>query len=66
MSRLHAPQVVIKDGEVMPGWTDEDQPSTKEARAVIPGGVQSALFYLMMSGQLTNFRLTVCRGRRVL
>eukprot|EP00961_Rhodomonas_salina_P092252 1241349-Rhodomonas_salina.2 len=30
-------KVVIKDGEVMPGWTDEDIPSVAHDRAVIPG-----------------------------
>ena len=44
-------KVVVKDGEVMPGWTDEDAPSVAHDRAVIPGDVQSAVFYLMMADE---------------
>jgi hypothetical protein len=44
-------KVVVKDGEVMPGWTDEDSPSVAHDRAVIPGDVQSAVFYLMMADE---------------
>lgn len=44
-------QVVIKDVEVMPGWTDEDTPSVAHDRAVIPGDVDSATFYLMMADE---------------
>jgi len=44
-------KVVIKDGEVMPGWTDEDVPSIAHERAVIPGDVNSATFYLMMADE---------------
>jgi hypothetical protein len=44
-------KVVIKDGEVMPGWTDEDIPSVAHDRAVIPGNVNSAVFYLMMADE---------------
>ena len=44
-------KVVIKDGEVMPGWTDEDVPSVAHERAVIPGDVKSATFYLMMADE---------------
>ena len=44
-------KVVIKDGEVMPGWTDEDIPSVAHDRAVIPGDVNSAVFYLMMADE---------------
>ncbi|EKX32769.1 hypothetical protein GUITHDRAFT_156235 [Guillardia theta CCMP2712] len=44
-------KVVIKDGEVMPGWTDEDIPSVAHDRAVIPGDVSSAVFYLMMADE---------------
>jgi len=44
-------KVVIKDGEVMPGWTDEDTPSVAHDRAVIPGDVDSATFYLMMADE---------------
>lgn len=44
-------KVVIKDGEVMPGWTDEDIPSVAQDRAVIPGDVASAVFYLMMADE---------------
>lgn len=43
--------MVIKDGEVMPGWTDEDTPSVAHDRAVIPGDVDSATFYLMMADE---------------
>ena len=44
-------KVVIKDGEVMPGWTDEDVPSIAHSRAVIAGDVKSAVFYLMMADE---------------
>jgi hypothetical protein len=37
--------------QVMPGWTDEDIPSVAQDRAVIPGDVASAVFYLMMADE---------------
>ena len=54
-------KVVIKDGEVMPGWTDEDVPSVAHERAVIPGDVKSATFYLMMADE----DLQVCEPPRL-
>ena len=35
----------------MPGWTDEDIPSVAQDRAVIPGDVTSAVFYLMIADE---------------
>jgi hypothetical protein len=53
-------KVVIKDGEVMPGWTDEDVPSVAHERAVIPGDVMSATFYLMMADE--DLQVTAARS----
>ena len=41
----------ISNVQVMPGWTDEDIPSVAQDRAVIPGDVTSAVFYLMIADE---------------